>query len=68
MATLLMIRCPDPACAGREPQSATVDEAWLKERLGAGDVPLFGAICGHNWKMTKQEMDNTRKAMAEGLL
>jgi hypothetical protein len=61
------MRCPQPDCAGLGPQSAQ-NKARLKEMLDADDVSMFGQTFGHTWKVTKQERENTRRAMEMGAL
>ena len=65
---LILIRCPEPECVGRAPQSAMINKVQLKEMLDADDVTVFGAICGHTWRLSKQEKDNTRRALEKGVL
>lgn len=67
-ACTITIRCPYPECAGRAPQSATLNKARLKEMLDAGEVRVGGIVCGHFWNLSKQEIDNAQKMLDKGLL
>ena len=64
----MLIRCPQPECAKYNPQSATLNREKLKEMLDQGEVTVFGFMCGHNWKLSKAEMENTKAAMQKGVL
>ena len=64
----ILIWCPRPECIQLAPQTATFNREDLKAMLEADDVPVFGTICGHDWKLTKHERATTRKRLEQGLL
>jgi hypothetical protein len=50
-------------------QTAHFNRAELKEQLDTGkDVRVFGTVCGHDWPLSPMERENTRKALAAGVL
>lgn len=66
---LILIRCPEPECTNRAPQTAQFSRAALKQELDAGqDIRVFGAMCGHHWSLSKKEKDNLREDITAGKL
>jgi hypothetical protein len=65
----MLIRCPMPECAGRDPQTAQFSRAALKQKLDDNkDIRVFGMICGHHWSFTKKEKDELREDIEAGKL
>ena len=61
----ILIRCPYPECANRDPQSVQFVRTAVKQRLDTNeDITVGGFYCGHSWNLTKQEKENARKAIA----
>jgi hypothetical protein len=41
----------------------------LKKMLDSGeDITVMGSVCGHTWKLSKEEIKNIRAAVAAGTL
>lgn len=62
----LIIRCPQcPAIT----QGTSVPIDRLKKMLDSGeDITVMGSVCGHTWKLSKEEIKNIRAAVAAGTL
>ena len=65
----VLVNCPKPECAKRVTQTVHFNRTELREQLEAGkDVRVLGPICGHDWLLSPQEKENTRKALAAEML
>ena len=61
----VLVNCPKPECTTRATQTVHFNRTELREQLEAGkDVRVLGPICGHEWLLSPQEKENTRKALA----
>ncbi len=66
---LLLIRCPEPECAQRRPQSYPCSRAQIIRMLDAGeDIVVYGPVCNHSWSLTTDEKNNLREQFAAGSL
>jgi len=62
-----LIRCPEPECAQRPPQSYPCSRAQMIRMLDAGeDIGVYGPLCNHSWSLATVEKDNLRKQFAAG--
>ncbi len=66
---LLVIRCPEPECERRWPQSCPYSRAQMTRLLDAGgDIRVYGPACNHSWSLTTDQKNTLRKQFAAGTL
>ena len=64
--TNLVIRCPE--CPNIL-QGTSVPREKLKQMLESGEeITVMGSVCGHVWKLSEEESENLRKAIAAGTI
>ncbi len=66
---VMVVRCPEPECAKRQPQTNQFSRVQIREMLDAGeDIRVSGPFCGHTWSLTALEKQNLLKQFEAGSL